>query len=161
MLLSIPRLVQPALWALFAALWAGASLAGNLVAAPAKFQVEALELSVALQVGRAQFSWIGIVEWVFVVLIVAILVLRVRTPPVLLFLAVMIFLSQQFWLQPLMEARSDLLISGQSVPDSHLHVVFAGLEALKFLALLMYSATSIWSLVYTATADRDEPGVSM
>ena len=46
-------------------LWAGLSLGGNLIAAPAKFQVSDLGLALALQVGRAQFTWLGYAEWVF------------------------------------------------------------------------------------------------
>ncbi|MGR3623560.1 hypothetical protein [Pseudophaeobacter sp.] len=43
-------------------LWIGVAFAGNLVAAPAKFQAASLTLPVALDVGRVQFLWIGFAE---------------------------------------------------------------------------------------------------
>ena len=52
--------------------WAGLSLGGNLIAAPAKFQVADLPLPIALQVGRAQFTWLGNAEWVLLVLLVTV-----------------------------------------------------------------------------------------
>jgi len=153
--LSKPDLLQLSTFAFLSALWAGAALAGNLVAAPAKFQVQTLELPVALQVGRAQFAWVGIIEWCFVVMIGIVLTLRFKFPPLLLAMPVAIFLIQQFWLQPLLQARSDLLVSGQEVASSHLHLGFAGLEVLKFLSLLLYSGTTIWALANLSKLAQD------
>ena len=155
MLLSKSDFFQPAAWGFLAALWAGASLAGNLVAAPAKFQVQTLDLSVALQIGRAQFAWIGIVEWCLVTLITIVLTLRLQIPPLPLAGVILIFLIQQFWLQPLLQVRSDLLISGQSVPLSHIHLIFAVLELLKFLSLLLYSGIAIAAMSRLADVARD------
>ena len=49
--ISIPALV-----------WAGVVIGGSLIAAPAKFRVPSLTSTTALEVGRAQFSWIGVSE---------------------------------------------------------------------------------------------------
>ena len=116
-------------------LWAGLSLGGNLIAAPAKFQVSDLELALALQVGRAQFTWLGYAEWVFlVVLLVAGVMVRL---PVYAFylIPVVLFLIQQFWVMPRLNARSDIIIAGEMPVESNLHVVFIVLEILKFLTL--------------------------
>ena len=116
-------------------LWAGLSLGGNLIAAPAKFQVSDLGLALALQVGRAQFTWLGYAEWVFlVVLLVAGVMVRL---PVYAFylIPVVLFLIQQFWVMPRLNARSDIIIAGEMPVESNLHVVFIVLEILKFLTL--------------------------
>ncbi len=116
-------------------LWAGLSLGGNLIAAPAKFQVSDLGLALALQVGRAQFAWLGYAEWVFlVVLLVACVTVRL---PVYAFylIPVVLFLIQQFWVMPRLNARSDIIIAGEMPVESNLHVVFIVLEILKFLTL--------------------------
>lgn len=135
-----------------AAFWAGVSLSGNLVAAPAKFQVAALEMPLALQVGRAQFTWIGYIEWALLGLLLAnLLPLRTR-PPLLLLLPVTLFLTQQLWLQPLLEARSDLIIAGQTPPASNAHLLFAGLEAVKCACLTLFSALSLIQITRRAQA---------
>ncbi|MEO1141104.1 MAG: hypothetical protein AAFW66_01970 [Pseudomonadota bacterium] len=116
-------------------LWAGLSLGGNLIAAPAKFQVSDLGLALALQVGRAQFTWLGYAEWVFlVVLLVAGVMVRL---PVYAFylIPVAIFLIQQIWVMPRLNARSDMIIAGEMPVESNLHVVFIVLEIFKFLTL--------------------------
>ena len=61
-------------------LWAGVSLGGNLVAAPAKFQVAALEMPVALQVGRAQFTWIAYIEWAIPAAVLAASLIQLKRP---------------------------------------------------------------------------------
>lgn len=122
-----------------AACWSGVALSGNLIAAPAKFQVQDLHLPLALQVGRAQFTWIGYVEWILFTLIVTICVLRVGLPSLILIAAGLLFLLQQLWLQPLLEARSDLIIAGEDVKSSRLHIWFSILEVGKFLLLIAFA----------------------
>ena len=86
---------QHRLWAGTVALWAGNSVSGNLIAATAKFQVDALDLSIALQVGRAQFLWISYAEWFCIAMIVLGLIWNMRMMPILLMGAVEIFMIQQ------------------------------------------------------------------
>ena len=56
---------QHRLWAGTAALWAGDFSVWKSDRRHAKFQVDALDLSIALQVGRAQFLWISYAEWFY------------------------------------------------------------------------------------------------
>ncbi|APX12439.1 hypothetical protein [Tateyamaria omphalii] len=117
--------------------WAGACIGGNLVAAPAKFTVEALDLSLALQVGRAQFTWIGYVEWAGLAGIAVVSAVARLRPTLLLMLAVVLFLIQQLAVQPMLEARSDLIIAGEPYDTtSQRHQVFIALEAVKVLCLI-------------------------
>ena len=42
-----------------ALVWAGVAIGGSLIATPAKFQAPSLSMTTALEVGRAQFFWVG------------------------------------------------------------------------------------------------------
>ncbi|MEM6760608.1 MAG: hypothetical protein AAF601_14115 [Pseudomonadota bacterium] len=137
------------IWIGLAAMWAGVSLAGNLIAAPAKFTVEALTLPVALQVGRAQFTWIGYVEWVLLALFLLSWLAHVCRPPALLSIAALVFGAQQLWLQPMLEARSDLIIAGNAVPESAWHLVFAVLETIKCALLACFAGHGLWRMSQT------------
>ena len=131
---------QHRLWPGTAALWAGISVSGNLIAASAKFQVDALDLSFALQVGRAQFLWISYAEWFCITMIVLGLIWNMRMMPILLMGAVGIFMVQQIGLTPILQARSDQIIAGLSPNRSNVHVLYAILEVMKFICLLIYSS---------------------
>ena len=121
-------------------IWAGVALGGNIVAAPAKFQVESLKMPVALQVGRAQFTWIGYVEWAILACLVILVVIQFVRPSIWLLAAIAIFLAQQLWMQPILEAKSDLIIKGATAPEGKFHVYFIAAEILKF-SLLLIAAT--------------------
>ncbi len=54
---------------LLASLWAGVVLGGSLIVAPAKFQVPSLTIPQLLEVGQAQFYWVGNAEIIFAVLL--------------------------------------------------------------------------------------------
>lgn len=123
-----------------AALWAGISVSENLIAATAKFQVDALDLSIALQVGRAQFLWISYAEWFCITMIVLGLIWNMRMMPILLMGAVGIFMIQQIGLTPILQARSDQIIAGLSPNHSNVHVLYAILEVMKFICLLIFSS---------------------
>ena len=129
---------QHRLWAGIAALWTGVSVSGNLIAASAKFQVDALDLSFTLQVGRAQFLWISFAEWFCITMIVLGLIWNMRMKPILLMGAVGIFMIQQIGLTPILQARSDQIIASLSPNRSNVHVLYAILEVMKFICLLIY-----------------------
>ena len=131
---------QHRLWAGTAALWAGISVSGNLIAASAKFQVDTLDLSFALQVGRAQFLWISYAEWFWITMIVLGLIWNMRMMPILLMGAVGIFMIQQIGLTPILQAHSYQIIAGLSPNRSNFHVLYAILEVMKFICLLIYSS---------------------
>lgn len=120
-------------------IWAGLAMGGNLIAAPAKFQVDALSTAELLQVGRAQFEWLGWAETGLALLVLLACALARHLPrwPVLAALAV--FALQQGVLQPLLEARSDVIIGGGAATSSHLHIVFIAAEMLK-IGLLLWAS---------------------
>lgn len=124
-----------------ALIWAGLSLGGNLVAAPAKFQVEALTTPELLQVGRAQFAWLGLAEWALAVTMIAVLIVMRRRPIITLSLGIALFAVQQFYLQPLLQARTDLILSGATPPDSLAHIAIIIAEVAKCACLCVTGAT--------------------
>lgn len=116
-------------------LWAGVSLGGNLIAAPAKFQVSELTTAQLLRVGRAQFDWLGSAEWALLAAAVAVLAWRRCRPSPLMVMLVVVFLCQQWWLHPLLQARTNVILSGGTPPPGLGHLVFVLTEISKFVLL--------------------------
>lgn len=117
--------------------WAGLALGGNIIAAPAKFQVDSLTLSQLLRVGRAQFAWLGVAELVFAIFTILLCLFAVWRLRILGLLAVGLFGLQHFGLQPILEARTDMIVSGEQASEGMPHLIFIALEIAKtaFLAL--------------------------
>jgi len=118
-----------------AGLWAGAVLGGSLVAAPAKFQAKSLTLEVALDVGRAQFFWLGVTEAVLCLALLVSLVFLSGRRWIWALFATGLLALQRFVLMPPLDARTLQVIAGEPVPDSSLHTVFIVVEIIKFLLL--------------------------
>ena len=127
--------MKPAYFQGLAGIWAGVSLGGALIAAPAKFQVEALTPPLALQVGQAQFAWLWICEGVLCVLLILAALLAPHARRLVIALPVAVFLIQMIGLVPTLDARTELAISGTTPEASNLHLVFVVLEVLKCLTL--------------------------
>ncbi len=129
-----------------ALIWAGVSLGGNLVAAPAKFAGTDLSTSVLLQVSHAQFLWLGYTEWVLLIGLI-IYALVVRHGSALWYLVpVAIFSIQQLVIMPMLNERTLLQIANVEVGSSSLHVVFVILEFLKLVSLIAISLIELNSL---------------
>lgn len=116
--------------------WAGAALSGNMIAAPAKFTVQALSMDVALQVGRAQFTAIGYLEYTLMFLALLFVYFGKGWINSLALIPTIAFLIQRLVILPQLNSRSDLIIAGLPAPDSHLHLVFIGFEGIKLVSLL-------------------------
>jgi hypothetical protein len=118
-----------------AGIWAGLVIGGSLIAAPAKFNAPSLTLSVALDVGRAQFAWLAIGEAVLCLgLLVA---LRGQPRHIWLWVAAPmgLFALQQLALMPALDARTVRIMAGEILPASALHLVYVGVECAKVLLL--------------------------
>jgi len=130
-------------------MWAGICLGGNIIAAPAKFQVVQLTTAELLLIGRAQFAWLGLAEWGLLAILVAGYAYAQRLPNITNLIAVVIFLLQQLLLQPQLQMRSDQIVAGAQAPDSSLHIIFILAELLKWAFL---TAGGILLLSFTQTA---------
>lgn len=124
--------------------WAGMVLGVSFLATPIKFRAASLTLPVALDVGRATFHAFQKVEWVLAALVTAVVVRSQLNgdglPTVdwaFLGITLAIVLLQTFWLIPRLDVRVAATIAGEDLERSHLHTMFAGLEAVKALALVI------------------------
>ena len=131
------------LFPVFAFVWAGVSLGGSLVAAPAKFRAPSLTRPVAFDVGRAQFLWVGITEAVLCVGLVCALVLGTGDAWKWLVVPIALFVIQRFVVMPPLDARTRRLIREEQVGPSHLHRAYVALEVVKFASLVVGGAAAI------------------
>ena len=126
-----------------ALLWAGVSLGGSLVAAPAKFRAPSLDRPTALEVGRAQFFWVGVTEAVLCAVLIGALVLDATGPWRWLVVPVVLFAIQRLVIMPPLDARTRRLIREERVGASRLHLVFVVLEVVKFASLVVGGVAAI------------------
>jgi len=132
-----------ALVPVLALLWAGVSLGGSLVAAPAKFRAPSLDRPTALEVGRAQFLWVGVTEAVLCVALVGALLLAAAVAWWWLAVPIVIFVIQRLVIMPPLDARTRRLIREERVGTSHLHQVYVVLEVVKFASLVVGGVVAI------------------
>ena len=130
--------------------WAGVSLGGALVAAPAKFRAPSLDLSTALEVGRAQFYWVGVTE----ALLCGVVLLSLLAAPTHSWkwslAPVLLFVVQRLAIMPALDQRTLQIITGSAVGDSRLHIWYIVIEATKFLALTLAAFFSARALIASA-----------
>jgi hypothetical protein len=127
-------------------LWAGVLIGVSFLAAPAKFHAPTLTLPVAMDVGRQEFGTLNLAE---IVLAVAALALAVyaRAPRTIwlgLAIAAGVILLQALWLLPVLDARAEMIIQGQTPPSAPWHTVYIAIEVLKLLALLAVGWLALW-----------------
>ena len=120
-----------------AMLWAGLAIGGNVIAPAAKFTTD-VPREALLQVGVAQFAWVGYAEWALALVWVLGMWPRRRSRIVrMLAVPVVLLLIQKLGVLPPLHARTEAAIAGDDAGDSALHVVYAALEGLKIAVLLV------------------------
>ena len=121
--------------------WLGLVLGVSFLATPIKFRAKSLTRPVALDVGRTTFHAFGKLEWLLSVALVVVTVSnRSALEPVdwfLVGLVLVIVFGQTLWLIPRLDVRVQAIIDGEELPRSHLHSVYAGIEFVKAVALLL------------------------
>ena len=118
-------------------LWVGIVIGGSLIVAPAKFTVDQLTLAMALEVGRAQFRWVAIAEFVLTAGIVAAALLGNPARLIWCVLPIAIFALQWLALMPALDERTARVIADQPVGDSHLHLIYVVAEITKCAFILL------------------------
>ncbi len=116
--------------------WAGVTIGGSLIAAPAKFGAPSLDLTTALEVGREQFFWVGVAEGAACAALIGALLFRAAGAVWWMWAPVAVFAVQRIVLMPLLDARTVRTIAGETMPESNLHMVFVVLEFVKVAALV-------------------------
>lgn len=131
---------------ILALVWAGVSLGGSLVAAPAKFRAPSLDITTALEVGRAQFLWVGITEAILCAGIIASLLLWPASYWKWTAAPIALFLLQRVAVMPRLDARTLEVIGGAAAGETHLHIVYIIFEVLKFVTLIAAAVISLRSV---------------
>jgi len=115
-------------------IWAGTSLGGSLIAAPASFRAPSLDMPTVLDIGRAQFAWLGYTEWALLLLLIGVLFQsRIDLDWRFNLLPILLFLIQQLELMPRVD---DMTLERMNASSANSHITFIAGEVLKFLALV-------------------------
>jgi hypothetical protein len=127
-------------------LWAGVLIGVSFLAAPAKFNAPTLTLPVAMDVGRQEFGTLNLAE---IALAVAALALAAygRAPRTIWFglaIAAVVVALQALWLLPMLDARAEMIIQGETPPSAPWHALYIAIEVLKLLALLAVGWLALW-----------------
>ena len=127
-------------------LWAGVLIGVSFLAAPAKFAAPSLTLPVAMDVGRQEFGALNVAEIALTLATLA-LALYVRVEHTLwlgLGLAAAVVAVQALWLLPVLDARAEMIIQGETPPSAPWHMLYVALEVFKLLALLVTGWLALW-----------------
>lgn len=127
-------------------LWAGVVIGVSFLAAPAKFEAPGLSLPVAMEVGRREFGALNLAEIALGAVTLALAAYARPERPIWLGLAVaaVIVVLQRLWLLPVLDARAQLIIQGETPQPAPWHALYIGAEVVKLLALLVIGWLALW-----------------
>ncbi|MCK0159091.1 hypothetical protein [Allomuricauda sp. F6463D] len=122
-------------------LWIGFIGAISFMEAWLKFQAPGITIPLGLGIGQLVFSALNKVEWVFALVILGNFILwkdhyslsRNKLYPMVLTLLIL----QTLWLLPALNSRVELLLQGQKVENSYLHLYYVGMELIKVISLFL------------------------
>ena len=126
-----------------ALVWAGVTIGGSMIAAPSKFQAASLTLAQTLEVGRAQFFWLGVAESLMCAALIGVLALRPANARLRMGAPVLVFGVQWLIVMPFLDDRTVRRITGEPVGESHLHLVFVVLDILKVAMLIAVGVAAL------------------
>lgn len=117
--------------------WLGMVLAISFLEAPLKFRAPNVTRQIGLGIGRLVFRALNSVEVVFAIVVAGVIL---ANPPsagaIAAFLIVFAVLAAQLVaVRPFLNRRSDKVLAGLEAPRSRGHYAYAGLEAIKVIAL--------------------------
>ncbi len=121
--------------------WLGMVVGVSLIATPAKFRAESLELEVALDVGRTTFGLFSWLQWGLIIALVSLIAGAHQQGQAdqrhwLLVLGVgIILVAQSLWILPELNDRVAIVIAGDPLPGSPIHFIFAIFEGTKIVLL--------------------------
>ena len=122
-------------------IWLGAVFAISFLEAWLKFRAPGVTLAIGLGIGRLVFSALNNLEWILAIVIVASFSFGgskfSEKANLLVFFVICLLMLQTFWLLPSLDRRAGLVIAGENLAASNLHIYFIAAEILKVLTLLM------------------------
>lgn len=123
-------------------IWIGFVGAISFMEAWLKFRAPGITLPLGLGIGRLVFSALNKVEWVLAFIIILNLIFArseiFTLKNLAYFIPLIIIALQSFWLLPKLDARAELYITGQNVPESNIHFVYVAFEFVKIVCLITY-----------------------
>lgn len=129
-------------------IWVGIVCGISFIESWLKFQAPGITVNLGLGIGRLVFSMLNKVEIVLaIVVIIAWWQKGSRWKKdsgfIALGISVVVLLVQTLILLPIMDARAELRIAGQSLPPSNMHIYYVGGEVIKITGLVIFGIKSI------------------
>jgi hypothetical protein len=125
----------------FVFVWIGLVCAISFIEAWLKFTAPGVTLTIGLAIGQVVFNALNKVELVMAFTI-GVLIMMEKPKAILenalFILATLILLIQTFYVLPVLSARIDSYLSGNTPPASNLHGIYVLQEIIKVLALVIY-----------------------
>ncbi|MFZ6032684.1 MULTISPECIES: hypothetical protein [unclassified Melioribacter] len=123
-------------------IWIGFVGAISFMEAWLKFRAHGITLPLGLGIGRLVFNALNKVEWVLAFVIILNLIFAksnlLSLSNLAYYIPLLILILQTFWLLPILDARAELYITGQNVPESNIHFVYVVLEIIKVVCLFIF-----------------------
>ncbi len=106
-----------------------------------KFQAPGITRELGLGIGKLVFTTLNRVECaIAILLLITFFIFKNARKTLIVFAAILlILLTQTVWLIPNLIGRIDLITSGQTPPDSSLHIVYIAFEVFKIILLMALS----------------------
>lgn len=135
------RLKHP--WAAAAVfIWIGFVCAISFMEAWLKFQAPGITVELGLGIGKLVFSALNKVEWVLAIIILLSLILKkdsiFLSKNRFYFIPLLLLILQTVWLLPVLNSRALLVVDGQQVAPSNLHLFYVGFEIIKTVLLIIF-----------------------
>ena len=128
-------------------IWIGFVCSISFMEAWLKFKAPGITLPLGLGIGKLVFNTLNKVEWFLAVIIFLNIIFAkyefISLKNLAYFIPLITLALQTFWLLPKLNARADLYISGQTVPESNIHFIYIILEVIKVICLFIYGFTLI------------------
>jgi uncharacterized membrane protein (DUF485 family) len=123
-------------------LWIGFVCAISFMEAWLKFRAEGITLPLGLGIGRLVFSALNKVEWVLAVSIILnqlFVYNNIRAQKLItFFIPLSLLITQTVWLLPALDHRAELIIQGQFLAPSNLHLYYVVMEVIKVSCLFIF-----------------------
>lgn len=123
--------------------WAGYVSSISFMEAWLKFRAEGVSLPIGLSIGRKIFTALNRSEWVFMGLYALFYLtlskIRLEGRAIISLLLILILFIQTAFILPALNNRVELILEGQTLEKSLLHLYFGTLEILKVVLLIALS----------------------
>ncbi|WP_452601112.1 hypothetical protein [Pontimicrobium sp. MEBiC06410] len=122
--------------------WVGFVCAISFMEAWLKFQAPGITTKLGLGIGQLVFGMLNKVELTSAALIVLSLILykpkKLLKESYYLFIGLALLIVESVWLLPALDARATLIIKGEILTESMLHLYYVLFEIIKTVCLVMY-----------------------